>query len=65
LFYGGILRSDSVAVLADGGPVQSAACFFVVPVLFVTFSRVEYRKDELEELKHKAQKLKADTPYLE
>jgi hypothetical protein len=60
-----LYRSDSVAVLADGGTVQGAACLFVVPVLFVTFSRITHSKGELEELKHKAQKLKADTPYLE
>lgn len=60
-----LYRSDCVAVLADGGTAQSAARLFVVLVLFVTFSRITYSKDELEELKHKAQKLKADTPYLE
>jgi hypothetical protein len=56
--YGGILRSDSVAVLAEGGTVQGAACLFVVPVLFVTFSMIECRKDGREEMKDKAHELK-------
>jgi len=56
--YGGILRSDSVAVLAEGGTVQGAARLFVVPVLFVTFSMIECRKDGREELKDMAHELK-------
>ena len=52
--YGGILRSDFVAVLAEGGTVQGAARLFVVPVLFVPFSMIECRKDGWEELEHMA-----------
>jgi hypothetical protein len=54
LLCGVILRSDSVAELAEGGTVQGAARLFVVPVLFVTFSMIEYRKDGREELEHMA-----------
>jgi len=41
-----------------GGTVQGAACLFVVPVLFVTFSMIECRKDGREELKDMAHELK-------
>ena len=38
---------------------------FIVPVLFVTISRIAYSKEEFEELKRKAVEEKTSTPYLE
>jgi HAE1 family hydrophobic/amphiphilic exporter-1 len=38
---------------------------FIVPVLFVTITRIAYSKEELEELKRKALEAKAETPFLE
>lgn len=38
---------------------------FIVPVLFVTITRIAYSKEELEELKRKAQEAKTVTPFLE
>ena len=38
---------------------------FIVPVLFVTITRIAYSKEELAELKRKALERKAETPFLE
>jgi HAE1 family hydrophobic/amphiphilic exporter-1 len=38
---------------------------FIVPVLFVTITRIAYSKEELGELKRKALEAKATTPFLE
>jgi len=38
---------------------------FIVPVLFVTITRIVYSKEELEELKRKALEAKTATPFLE
>jgi len=45
-------------MLAESGTAQGAMCPFVVPVLFVTFSRAKTRRDEREELKDMAHELK-------
>ncbi len=38
---------------------------FIVPVLFVTITKIAYSKEELAELKRKAEELSTTTPYLE
>ncbi|HTY37167.1 MAG TPA: efflux RND transporter permease subunit, partial [Bacteroidota bacterium] len=38
---------------------------FIVPVLFVTITRLAYSQEELAELKRKALEQKAETPFLE
>jgi HAE1 family hydrophobic/amphiphilic exporter-1 len=38
---------------------------FIVPVLFVTITRIAYSREELEELKRKALEAKTVTPFLE
>ena len=38
---------------------------FIVPVLFVTITKIAYSKEELAELKRKAEDLSSKTPFLE
>jgi HAE1 family hydrophobic/amphiphilic exporter-1 len=38
---------------------------FIVPVLFVTITKIAYSKEELAELKQKAEELSSKTPFLE
>jgi HAE1 family hydrophobic/amphiphilic exporter-1 len=38
---------------------------FIVPVLFVTITKIAYSKEELAELKREAEELSAKTPFLE